>query len=664
MPSQTALRNGGTGQRGRFRTGAFAGFVRFDGGPVDRDMQERLAGAVADDDSRRTFTQRAPGAVFVSRTPYDFLTRSQSVRLGARGALFAGIGRLDNRAEVASALKLTRSECEGASDADLIGEGYARDGEAGIARCLGVFAFAHWDPEARRLSLARDYFGKRALFFHRGEGFAAFASSLRVLLSLPHVPREIDDAMLIDFIAVNYREPRKTIYRGIERVPTRSLICLSPRRIEHSYYWSPRLDVSSGRSFDECVEQARVLFDQAVATAAAGRSHIAVSASGGLDSSAIAATLARLGCAERITCYTMMPPSDLDVAVPPHRYRDEHDKMLALHRMYPGLDLRFLSPEDAPMSQARDVRRFMRIPQPMHAVLNLDWFEGRDPMLIADGHDVILSGVRGNYGLSWTGQFSLLALLRQGRILHFARELLALARQSQRSLARTFVAEALVPGAGAPLRRHIHRLRGRPPYSVARYSALHPALAAEPAVQHRWNAYGFDPWFVPTGWQSARHRAFFMFDMDQATRDQVAMSADFRGIEMRDPHADRRLVELALNVPEYFYRRNGVPRSFARAVFADRLPPEILNERRRGLQGGGWFRRLEAERAAMAEEVAWMQNSPRISRLLDVPRLRRLMEDWPADEGEAELRLNDYRNAFARAIHVARFIRWAEGGNA
>ena len=643
---------------------AFAGFVRFDGGPIDRDVPERLARAVADEDGRRTFTQRGPGAVLVSRAPPATATSGQALRLRSQGDLYAGVGRLDNRAEVASALGLSRSEWEGASDADLIGESYARDGAAGIARCLGVFAFAHWNPQERRLSLARDYFGKRALFFRHGDGFAAFATSLRALLALPCVPRAIDDAALIDFIAVNYREPRQTIYRGVERVPNRSLVALEPHRTEHSYYWSPRLHAPSGRSFEDCVAEARVLFDQAVATAAAGRSHIAISASGGLDSSAIAAALARLGCADRVTCYTLMPPSDLNVAVPPHRYRDEHDKMLALHRLHPELELRFVTPEDVSMASFRDARRFMRIPLPMHAVTNTDWFDSLDATLAADGHDVALAGYRGNYGLSWDGKFSLLALLRQGRMLRFAREFAALARDPRRGIARTLFGEVLMPGAGAPLRRQIHRLRGYDPYGVARYSALHPSLAAEPEVRRRWSEQGFDPRFAPGGWQPAHHRAFFMFDMDQATRDQVAMSAEFRGIEMRDPHADRRLVEFALNVPEQFYRRNGVARSFARAVFADRLPPEILNERRRGLQGGAWFRRLDATRTEMAEEIASMQTSARISRLLDVPRLARLMQNWPAHEGEAERRLNEYRILFARAIHVARFIRWAEGGNA
>jgi hypothetical protein len=46
------------------------------------------------------------------------------------------------------------------------------------------------------------------------------------------------------------------------------------------------------------------------------------------------------------------------------------------------------------------------------------------------------------------------------------------------------------------------------------------------------------------------------------------------------------------------YRRDGVPRSFGRRVLADRLPREIIGERRRGVIIPDWFRMLDVERAA------------------------------------------------------------------
>ena len=141
------------------------------------------------------------------------------------------------------------------------------------------------------------------------------------------------------------------------------------------------------------------------------------------------------------------------------------------------------------------------------------------------------------------------------------------------------------------------------------------------------------------------------------------MNGEHHGFELRDPHADRRLLEFSLSVPEWMYRRNGIPRSFARRVLADRLPREILDERRRGAQGGAWFRRLDMRRRDVATEIERLEGSPLARRLIDVPRLKRLMSEWPKDEHAAELRKWDFYLALDRGLQVGRFIRWAEGGN-
>ena len=112
------------------------------------------------------------------------------------------------------------------------------------------------------------------------------------------------------------------------------------------------------------------------------------------------------------------------------------------------------------------------------------------------------------------------------------------------------------------------------------------------------------------------------------------------------------------------FRRNGVPRSFARKVLADRLPPEILNEHRRGAQVPDWFRRLQARRQDIATEIERIDASSLARCLIDVPRLKKLMAQWPKDEHAAEKRAEEYKFALARGVHAGQFIRWVEGGNA
>ena len=160
-------------------------------------------------------------------------------------ALFAASARIDNRNEVAAALGLERSAGQ-ASDTDLVLRSIERAGDAGLARLVGDFAFAYWDRDARELMLGRDCLGRVPLFFHVGRGFAAFASSYSSLFALPDVPRQIDEVMLGHFLALNLWDRRRTLYRGIERVPSRTVVAVNRQRLRTS----PLLDAKSRRGAD------------------------------------------------------------------------------------------------------------------------------------------------------------------------------------------------------------------------------------------------------------------------------------------------------------------------------------------------------------------------------------------------------------------------------
>ena len=611
--------------------------------------------------AERVLVTRTDGALFVQQ-----MVPPAAGRLAERaeGTLFAASARLDNREEMAAALQIPFLQLGNIGDDVLLRQAYESWADQGIARCLGAFAFAHWNPADRRLTLGRDCLGNRPLFFYRAGDFVAFASTLKILFALPEVPRELDEIVLANFLAVNLDEPRRTFYRGIERVPSRTLITIDPAGVKHRFYWSPNLDAPPPyRRAEDCIERARELFDQAVAAATRDIAHVAISVSGGLDSSAVAATVARQGHADRITCYTLVPAADTQIEVEPHQYLDERPKLEALRRMYPGLDLRFIAPEIPHPLAESDSHFFAMSNMPALHIKDFGLFCFLNDTVIAGGHRLLLAGYRGNQGLSWEGRFSLVALLRSGQWRTFAQEYSALARETGVDLGRVFMREILLRAAPMAARRWIYRLRGRDPYSVVRFSALNPDFVADHGLIAEWRQQGFDPWDFVGSADAAWNRARRLFDFNQFTRDLRGWLAYERGCEHIDPHADRRVLEFALAVPEPMYRQNGVHRSFARAVFADRLPAEILNERRRGVQDANWFRRLNVRRPTLAADIERLEASPTARRLIDLPRVKRLLAQWPADEHAAQKLDLRLVHAVIRAAHIGNFVRWVEGSN-
>ena len=134
------------------------------------------------------------------------------------------------------------------------------------------------------------------------------------------------------------------------------------------------------------------------------------------------------------------------------------------------------------------------------------------------------------------------------------------------------------------------------------------------------------------------------------------------GVETRCPPVDARLVEFCLALPEDQYLRDGQPRWLIRRAMADRLPPVVLRNRKRGLQAADWFERLSAIRPQICEELAQLEQSELARRALDLPRLRRLVEHWPQGRwGEMQV-LTSYRMLLESGLMVGRFIRWFEAG--
>lgn len=643
---------------------AFAGLVAYDGKPIDRRIEDRLCRALVGGADVRLAVSRADHALFAEQLPTTSRQGLKAANCRRAGVLFAGSIRLDNRSELGHVIQLSPSECASVPDSELLVRMLERWGDEGVARCLGAFAFAHWEPTSRRLTLGRDCFGQRTLFFHRGPGFVAFASTLNTLLALPDVPRELDEIVLANYLALNLTEPRRTFYRGIDRVPSRTLVVHEPDSVSRRHYWTPRLDAPPPyRRDQDYIERARELLDQAVADATAGVARIAIATSGGLDSSAIAATVARRGSPEQIDCYSLVAADGTDIDIGPLNYLDERPKLRALGQMYPSLNLRFLVPLDPQQIEEDHTRYFANVALP---ILNpaiggkINYF---GDAVDAAGCRRVLTGVYGNFGLTWSGELSLLALLVDRNWRMFARELSALARRTRRSLMRTFAKEVILPGAPPLTRRLIYRLLGRDPDSVAYYSALNPEFIDDHRLTQSWRAEDFDPWFTLSTSNPAQLRAHYLFDFNQFGRDGRALATDRRSYEMRHPYADRRLAEFTLQVPEPMFRRNGVNRSFARAVFADRLPREILDERRRGANDPNWFRRAAPRRDTVTDNIARLEGSPIARKLIDLPRLKRLAQEWPADEQAAQKQRYDYQLALPRAIHVGNFIRWVEGGN-
>lgn len=159
----------------------------------------------------------------------------------------------------------------------------------------GMFAFFIVDRRKDEALLARDAFGIKPLFLRRVAGALVFASETAALLRYPAPSPSIDPPRLVDLTALQYVPGRKTVFREIEKLPPGHLLHRVRGRIrERRWFTLPTPDERVAReSASALAARLTGLLEDAVGAQSVADVPLGVFLSGGLDSSGLAALLAR-----------------------------------------------------------------------------------------------------------------------------------------------------------------------------------------------------------------------------------------------------------------------------------------------------------------------------------------------------------------------------------
>ena len=201
-------------------------------------------------------------------------------------------GELYNTEELRWELKQQCHSFLGHSDTEVVLHAYAQYGEACLDRFNGIFAFALWERNRKRLFLARDRIGVKPLFYTRHSGGLIFGSEIKSILTVPGVPRELDREGAAQLILLGPgRIPGSGILRGIRELEPGCCARYEDGRLSVRRYWK-LTDREHRESFEETVECVRYLVTDAIRRQMTADVTVGTFLSGGLDSSIITAVCA------------------------------------------------------------------------------------------------------------------------------------------------------------------------------------------------------------------------------------------------------------------------------------------------------------------------------------------------------------------------------------
>lgn len=624
---------------------AIFGLLRFDSGEASSADLERMGNVLRRrGPDRRAFATRGPAGLghCLMRVNHEDAFENQPIR-DADLVLVADC-RIDNREELADRLRIDRDKLAIMPDSALILRAYREWGEDCVTRLTGEFAFALWDANRGAMILARDPMGERCLYYHRDDRCLAFATEIKALWAVPDIPRILSETEIGRFLlSLRPGDDGATFFEGVTYAPGGHIVrvrrdgALTTRR-----YWEPHADPAHlGKDEAYYIAAYRRLLTEAVDCRIRRATRPpALLLSAGFDSAAIAGLaqprLAAQG--RKLLAFSSAPPDGED-----KRGESVRPWVEACRRVMPHLDVRYFTPTTETVFTDLDRSSAAADAPAMGAHQLRDAIYRR---IAQAGARVVMDGVGGDGTLNprvTNALPHLLHFLRQGRLGLFAREFSAQIARGDLSLPALLLGAAgrLIPARIARLRRGRRAPAGR------RFIA--PRFAAELA---RSGPLADTPRDLTPRGRLLRNIRFWVANNRRMNVNEAAAC----GLELTRPFRDRRIVELALAIPEELWIKNGRRRHLALAALADVYPPEFETrgpgqETLEPASMDGVGRALPEVRA----ELERLSQDPLLRKYLDFDALLQSCDDWDPERLESL--------SLRRALCLARFVEATSRAN-
>ena len=494
-------------------------------------------------------------------------------------------GEIYNHRELRPGLERAGHRFRTRSDTEVILHLYEEAGARCVEQLRGMFAFAIWDGRLRRLFLARDRIGKKPLYFWQHAGLFLFASEIKALLVHPAVSREVDWEAFHHYLAFGYTPADRSIFAGIAKLPPAHTATLLDGTLKLERYWTlPQVAHEPRLSAAEAADRIRHALREAVRLRLESDVPLGVFLSGGIDSSAVVASMREV-TGQRIATFSIgfgraVPSFDeLPYArMVARRFETDHHEEI-LEPKVADLLHTIVRHFDEPFADSSAIPTFVVAQATAHHV---------KVVLSGIGGDETFAGYPRYLGVRLSERYAKLPRWFRSAGGSVASHLL---RESDRSRNWGDWARRFIAGAEQPLPdRYIGWTRF---FSEAELGDL-----VTPAVRRLWQA----------DIEGTHRRAFadhayddpvdgaFRIDLSTYLPDDLLVMADrmsmAHSLELRAPFCDHRVVEESLRIPPSTKIPGFRLKGLLKAAFADVLPPPVLSHRKQGfmIPLGRWLR--------------------------------------------------------------------------
>jgi asparagine synthase (glutamine-hydrolysing) len=275
-----------------------AGLLNLDGAPADARLLAAMTATIRHrgPDDEGHFVDGAVGLGSRRLSIIDLSQGGHQPMANEAGTIHVVFnGEIYNFRELRRGLEARGRQFRTSSDTEAIIRCYEEYGLDAVKHLSGMFAFALWDANERRLLIARDHVGVKPLYYYLDGERLLFGSEIRPLLVDQRVSPRLSLQAMDRFLSYYYVPGEETIYEGVKRLPPGHMMICRNRQVEVRPYWQLDPRAEPGGHEGRLADELRARLEGAVERQLVADVPVGVFLSGGLDSSTLVALMAKLG---------------------------------------------------------------------------------------------------------------------------------------------------------------------------------------------------------------------------------------------------------------------------------------------------------------------------------------------------------------------------------
>ncbi len=456
------------------------------------------------------------------------------------------------------------------SDTEVILAAYIKWGLKCLDYLNGMFAFAIYDNEKQELLIARDRLGVKPLYFYHSSEYFLFASEVRSLLSSGYIERKIDSESINGYLSGQAVKTPNSIVKDIHQLCPGEYAIYSLGNLKRNFYWSiiseKKSEINASiQSYKEVLNHTRYLLEEAVKSRMVADVNVGAFLSGGIDSSAIVAIMAK---------YSDRPVDTFSIIFDDKKYDERKYAQIIAQRNKTNHTELLLEPKE--LINNLD-NYFMSMDSPTVDGMNT-WMVSK--LVSSTGIKVVLSGLGGDELFAGYPGFTRWKKISSYKSFFFNKIVRSgISKLSQFKKTRSLLKiNDLFDGNSFDLNDFYSNNR-----AVFLESEINQLLVSSNSSNKR------NSWVDLNNELINEYPVYSQYSIGELTRytldvllkdtDQMSMKW---ALEVREPFFDYKLVEYVLTVLDKHKLSNKTPKVLLVEAMGDLLPKEIVNRPKMG----------------------------------------------------------------------------------